>query len=329
MSAPWPVLRPDQLEQRAATQKWLVEGLWANEAVGIIGGEPKCGKTFLALDIAVAVAAGTPCLRRFAVHEPGPVLLFAAEDAQHDLRHRLEGITAAAGVDFNDLDIHVIDTPVVRLDQEASQAALSATVEQLQPRLLVLDPLVRMHRIDENAATEMAHMLNGLRTLQRRFGTAVLVVHHARKGGHARGGQALRGSSELHGWLDALLYLRRRDHRILLEAEHRAAPGLDSLSLSLVDAPPVLALAIDEGETVTPDRKQPPCERVLAVLGESTVPLSQRVIRKQAGMRASAVSAALEELVRGGRIERGSQGYSLVTQGDLLASGAPEARSWP
>ena len=54
-------------------QRWLVDGLWSEEAVGIIGGEPKCCKSFLALDLAVAVAAGVPCLRRFAVSRPGRV----------------------------------------------------------------------------------------------------------------------------------------------------------------------------------------------------------------------------------------------------------------
>jgi hypothetical protein len=33
-------------------------GLWSHDAVGIVGGEPKCCKSFLALDLAVAVAAG-------------------------------------------------------------------------------------------------------------------------------------------------------------------------------------------------------------------------------------------------------------------------------
>ena len=34
------------------------------EAVGILGGEPKCCKSFLALDLAVSVASGAPCLRQ-------------------------------------------------------------------------------------------------------------------------------------------------------------------------------------------------------------------------------------------------------------------------
>jgi hypothetical protein len=53
---------PLQPAQRLADcpeqQRWLVDRLWSEEAVGIIGGKPKCGKSLLALDLAVAVAAG-------------------------------------------------------------------------------------------------------------------------------------------------------------------------------------------------------------------------------------------------------------------------------
>ena len=53
-----------RLAERTEEQRWLIAGLWAEQAVGIVGGEPKCCKSFLALDIAVAVAAAVPCLRR-------------------------------------------------------------------------------------------------------------------------------------------------------------------------------------------------------------------------------------------------------------------------
>jgi hypothetical protein len=35
-------------------QRWLVDGLWSEQSVGIIGGEPKCCKSFPALDLAAA-----------------------------------------------------------------------------------------------------------------------------------------------------------------------------------------------------------------------------------------------------------------------------------
>jgi hypothetical protein len=53
-----PVEPAYRLAERAAEQRWLITDLWSEQAVGIIGGEPKCCKSFLALDLAVAVAAG-------------------------------------------------------------------------------------------------------------------------------------------------------------------------------------------------------------------------------------------------------------------------------
>ncbi len=116
------------------------------------------------------------------------------------MRARLQGICRAAGAPFDTLDIAVIDVPVLRLDHGQDRTRLLETVERIRPRLLVLDPLVRLHGIDENAAGEVAPILGFLRSIQRRSQTAVLLVHHARKSGGRRPGQALRGSSELHDY---------------------------------------------------------------------------------------------------------------------------------
>src|SRR4029077_6082456 len=179
------------------------------------------------LDLAVAVAAGIPCLRRFAVSRPGRVLLYPAEDALHIVRRRLDGICAAAGINLAQLDVQVITAPSLRLDLEADRTRLNETVARLKPRLLVLDPFVLLHRIDENVSGDVAPLLAFLRDLQRRHAIAVAVVHHARKGaGAIRAGQALRGSSEFHAWGDSNLYLRRDDDRIVLTVEHRAAAAM-------------------------------------------------------------------------------------------------------
>jgi len=188
-----------RLAARPKESCWLVTDLWAEQAVGILGGEPKCCKSFLALELAVAVASGAPCLRHFAVPQPGRVLLYAAEDALHVVRARLEGICAAAGCRLADLDVQVITAPTLRLDLAPDRAALDHTVAQLTPRLLILDPFVRLHRIDENVSAEVAPLLAYLRELNRRYALSVLLVHHARKSAAGmRAGQALRGSSEFH-----------------------------------------------------------------------------------------------------------------------------------
>ena len=310
----FPTRAPVELEDRPRRHQWLIDALWGRQAVGIVGGEPKCGKSFLALDLAVAVAAGVPCLRRFATDEPGAVLLFAAEDAGHIVRARLEGIARAAGARFETLDIAVIDVPSLRLDHRADRQRLLETVQRIQPRLVVLDPLVRLHGVDENTAAEVAPLLGFLRDLQRRFATAVLLVHHARKSGATRPGQALRGSSELHAWGDSNLYLRRRDRQILMTVEHRAAPGLNDIEIELADHGKGPALRLRQVHT--PDaapRPETPERRILHTLAQTEAPLSQRQIRERAATRHKTVGAVLGKLVREGRIHHDAEGrYRLV-----------------
>ena len=119
---------------------------------------------------------GTPCLRRFAVRRTGPVLLFPAEDSLAVVRRRLEGICSAADVDFQSLPVEVITAPTLRLDAPKDRERLSNTVQARQPGLLILDPLIRLHRVDENDASQIAGLLSYLRQLQRTFHVAVLVV---------------------------------------------------------------------------------------------------------------------------------------------------------
>jgi hypothetical protein len=301
-----------QLARRPEEQHWLIEGLWADQAVGIVGGEPKCCKSFLALDVAVAVASGAPCLRRFTTVRRGPVLLFAAEDALHIVRSRLEGIAQAAGVSFEQLAIHVVTTPTVRIDLEADRRRLRDTVAQIAPRLLVLDPFVRLHRVDENMASEVAPLLAYLREIQRRHETAVLLVHHSRKGGHARAGQALRGSSELHAWGDSNLYLRRlQDDRILLVVEHRAAAGSPTLALELAVNGQAVALSVIDPDPRHESSRPTPVERVFEALAGAPTSMTRRALRDTCRMRASTVGDALADLLDSGRIVEDDQGYRL------------------
>lgn len=312
-----PVRHAHEIALVSAEQRWLVEGLWAAEAVGIIGGEPKCCKSFLALDLAVAVASATPCLRRFPVARRGRVLLFAAEDALPIVRQRLDGICAAASVSLEDLDFQVITAPTLRLDVELDRSRLDDTVRALRPALLVLDPFVRLHRIDENVSAEVAPLLDFLRSLQRRYQTAIVLVHHARKGAaHLRAGQALRGSSELHAWGDSNLYLRRgRDgNKLSLTIEHRAAASSEGLALQLLASGDGLALQLDSSSLDPATNALAPSalDRIETILADATAPLSLKALRSTAKMRAATASDALAALVTQGRARRADKGYVIV-----------------
>ncbi len=314
-----PVSPASELQLLPVEQRWLIDGLWGAEAVGVVGGEPKCCKSFLVLDMAVAVASGTPCLRRFPVAHPGRVLLFAAEDALCTVRQRLDGICSASGASLPQLDLQVITAPSLRLDLELDRERLNDTVRVLRPTLLILDPFVRLHRIDENVSAEVAPLLDYLRGLQRRYQTAVVLVHHSRKGAsHLRGGQALRGSSELHAWGDSNLYLRRTGDgdSLALSIEHRAAPSASGLTLQLLASGDALALHVDEPAAPQPSQSPTPTaiDRVEAVLAAANKPLTLKAIRSQAKMRAITVSDALATLVTQGRAHRADTGYVLAVR---------------
>ena len=310
-----PVEAAHLLAVRAEEHRWLIDGLWAEEAVGIVGGEPKCCKSFLALDMAVAVASGTACLRRYAVARPGRVLLFAAEDALHIVRARLDGICRAAGVKLADIDLQVITAPSVRLDLEVDRESLSETVAALQPRLLILDPFVRLHRIDENISGEVAPLLAYLRELQRRHRLAVVVVHHAKKGaGKARAGQALRGSSEFHAWGDSNLYLRRTGEQLTLAVEQRASASSTGIALHLHGEGEALALEVMKSAcTPAIAAPLPVADRVVRALTEATGPLTVAALRQVCRLRTSTLCEVLATLTAQGHVRKTDAGYVHAT----------------
>jgi RecA-family ATPase len=204
------MVRAADLESPVHKQSWLIERLWTHQAVGIIGGSPKSGKTWLALEMAVSVASGSPCLDSFTVFSPGPVLLYAAEDSAAALRTRVETLARLHKVDFNRLDVHIITVDSLRLDRAEHQDRLESTLLVYKPAMLVLDPLIRVLAIDENVAGQVSMLLGYLRSLQRKTGAAIALVPHVRKNASPTGaaGYSLRGSGDLYAWLDSFLYLQ-------------------------------------------------------------------------------------------------------------------------
>lgn len=311
---PLRVLQVAQLpHEHSLGPAWLIEDLWAHQAVGVIGGAPKCCKTYLALEMALAVASGTPCLGRYAVHHPGPVLLFAAEDAPPQVRDRLSGLAHARGVDFDALPVFLILAEQLRLDVLTDKARLRAAVEQHRPRLLILDPFVRLHRLDENSAQEVSALLADLRALQRHFGLAVLLVHHTRKGGGPVAGQALRGSSDLHAWGDSNLYLNRKHDQLRMTVEHRATKPPEPIPLELAGDPARLQVTDSPRPTLHKDLHL----HILDALQRHPAPLTQNQLRETLKVRNQSLTTALRHLQTENKISRANGGWTLTTRTQL------------
>lgn len=309
-------------------RSWLIEDLWSRNGVGIVGGEPKCCKSFLALDMAVSVAGGAPCLGRFPVKQQQRVLLYAAEDDPAIVRRRLAGIAASKNRLLDELDIHAITEPVLRLDRSSDRERLEGTVAKLAPRLLILDPFVRLHQIDENQSGEVAPILGALRHLQRKYDLAVVVVHHARKGGgRGRAGQELRGSSEFHAWGDCNLYVRRRKEKLLLTVEHRDATGHADIPMDLVEEDGGLALRIlKQDQLLERDddiEERDPATRLLDAIRGAAAPMTAEQLRLACRMRNQTLRQVLRSLVEQGAVQHTSDGYESAPQSGHHAESSP------
>jgi AAA domain len=312
-----PVVRVAGLPSDEIAERWLVEQLWCTNAVGVIGGAPKCAKTWLGLDIDLSVATGTPCLGKYNVPEPGPVLVYLAEDELPAVRKRVEGMARHRGLDLAEVEIHVITASVLRLDREPDRIRLLKTTRRLRPRLLLLDPLVRPHGIDENNASEVAALLAYFRSLQRQFDVSVLLVHHTRKNatGGAAAGLRLRGSSDIHASGDSNLYLRRGKVHLVLSTEHRAAPALPPIHLTLITTNPdtthleALAQHGDGSTKQTVDGKSRSLEeRVLDNVAGGMV-LTRAKLHDCLAVKNKRLGGVLESLERASRLSHTAAGW--------------------
>ena len=200
-------------------------------------GVAKRGKSFLALQMAFSVCQGIPFLG-YEVTKPGPVLYLQFDTPPELWQERLAKLRDASTAIPNNLYfVHPSTQPrrVNVLDGHQAREIHDMITATL-PALVIIDVLSKVHRLNENEATDMKPVIDHLSTLCA--GRAMLIVHHTAKPNMAPGaGQqtasnAGRGSSYLGGEVDAnwLLKVKQRG-RAALEIEARFAAPSEDISL--------------------------------------------------------------------------------------------------
>jgi hypothetical protein len=249
------IARPDPqrlgfLLKNIKTPKFLVDRIVTEGACGFIAGEPKCYKSWVALDLALSIATGAPFLGMFRVVNPGPVLYIQEEDPAPTLKTRSAKIWVGKSTDKIELT-HTSDGPELLWlppeEDEDFDPQVNAYIQQGlvvsseawqiwldevltkgmdgEPyRLLLIDTLMMTAGdVDENRAQEMTtKIFKPLKTLSRKHNVALLVVHHMGKADRSRPGQRMLGSVANHAWAEDSMYLSRsgvRDIRIDLESK--------------------------------------------------------------------------------------------------------------
>ncbi|HYN08496.1 MAG TPA: AAA family ATPase [Vicinamibacterales bacterium] len=250
---------------------WLVESRIPSDSVGVLFGEAGAGKTFLAIDLALAIVSGLPWLGA-AVPEAlrGPIV-YVTPEGSHGLGQRIAAAKIGRDLQaFDDvpLGLYIWPDAVTLLSDEAVSEFIGIA-RPIRPRLVILDTLARcMVGGDENSARDMGLAVAGVDRIRRSTGATVLAVHHATKAGTSE-----RGSSALRGASDFMLELVRLDDRLTLScSKAKDAPPFPAIDLRLV--PPiegvpscVVRLASEASERTAGDLS-PTQRRVLNALRE-------------------------------------------------------------
>jgi AAA domain len=180
---------------------YLMKGIVPREGITVEWGEPKCGKSFQASDMAFAVARGIDYRGRRV--QQGPVVYCAAEGAT-GFRNRVEAYRQHHGIE-GELPFYLVpDALDLIADAEALVASIRETLGDVKPVLVVLDTPNRSLNGDENAPTDMGAYVKAADLVRGTFHCAVLIVHHC--GVEAK---RPRGHTSLTGAADAQLAVKR------------------------------------------------------------------------------------------------------------------------
>ncbi len=187
-------VRDDELEERSARPD-LVQGHLPQACIAVMYGSSAHGKTFLAIDIAMAVAARRSW-HGFAT-VGGPVAYVSAEGAG-GLPERVAAWKKARGTS-GCVGVRFLLTPLDLLDdRQVDNFIMDLKGWKEPPKLVVLDTLAHcLARGEENSSKDMGRAVAVAVRLRNELGTAVLIVHHSgRNGRYERGHTVLRGAAD-------------------------------------------------------------------------------------------------------------------------------------
>lgn len=214
------ILRPlaDFLEERHEEVVPRVPGLFPGGAgLVLLAGQSKIGKTWLAIELFVALVTGGSFLGRSITRENAAYIFLEGQPAavQRRLRLELRGRGVPPGA-------YVAVPPItLKLDRAAAREAMASEIRTSGAKVVFIDPLSLAHDLEENDNGAMSRLLEALRTMAYELEVLIVFVHHANKMVGDTGMRSIRGATALPAGTEANLVLSERNGRHRLEAALR------------------------------------------------------------------------------------------------------------
>ena len=189
----------------------IIDGILPAQGTGLLYAPPGSFKSFIAQQLAFAVATGKPAFGQFKVGRVAPVAYCAGEGHLAVATQRLPALFSQHGVALDD------QTPFYLLNglplaRAVTEGIIGQFMDDLraclgsEPGLIVLDTVARsMAGLNENDASDAGKFLELAETIARDMNCFVLGVAHEGKDG-TRG---VRGSSAIEAGVDVIWQARR------------------------------------------------------------------------------------------------------------------------
>lgn len=179
--------------------RWLIKEYIEQHTMALLFGDPACGKSFIAIDLACCLATNTSWHGMDVVQ--GAVFYIAGE-GHNGLGRRFKAWQEWNGISLENAPLYVAQRPAQFFDAEHANAVAEAVQElvdlhNITPNLIIIDTLARnFGGGDENSTKDMNLFIQHVDELKDRWGATALIVHHTGHGdkGRARGAMALKGA---------------------------------------------------------------------------------------------------------------------------------------
>jgi DNA-binding HxlR family transcriptional regulator len=174
---------------------WIVDGLISAGSVNVFYGEGGSKKTWALLDMGVCVARGDAWLN-FKT-QAGSVLVIDEESGRRRITRRMGEVLRGHSAD-SDTPIYCISLAAFDFGKPNDIGELYNLIANTKARLVIVDALADvMPGRDENAVKDVQPIFLSLRRIAEETQAAIVIIHHANKGGSYRGSTAIKGALDL------------------------------------------------------------------------------------------------------------------------------------
>jgi RecA-family ATPase len=273
------------------------------EGCTILAGRPKVGKSWLMLEIGLAVAGGLSCFNQVRCDE-GDVLYLALEDNERRLQSR---ITKVLGVSAEWSKRFHYATEWPRADSGGLRYIREWIAAAEKPSLVVVDVLAMFRSprgVKQSPYEDDYEAVRGLQQIASETGVAIVVVHHLRKSAADHDPfDKVSGTLGLSGAADTVLVLDRNSNGTTLYGRGRDVEEIEAAVQ--FDRETCRWSVLGEAAEV---RRTEERSTIIAVLREGGKAMSPTEIAAATGMPNLNVRQLLFKLVKAGDVVKGGYG---------------------